>query len=143
MTNDPAFTLRVSLWNSPHLVVIKAFDDLPCDSRGAFRMTCEVTHGGEVIFPKGQLTCALSPGKSTDEIHARELILSLVAMAPDAGTGVDDDYWEGYSPSQLEWVNAHYEAIDLARQDRYCDPRDGSCYESLAEARRKRGTGDL
>lgn len=140
MKQDPnvAFTLRVPLGRST--VTIVAYDDLPADYRGAFQMTCEVRHEGKVIFPRGQLTCALSPGKSTDEIHARELIMSLVAMAPDAGTGVDDDYWQGYTPDQLAWVNAHWEELDMVRQDRYCDPRDGACYATLSEAKRKRGT---
>ncbi len=120
-----AFTLRVRLWNSDKLVTIKAYDDLPFDYRGAVQLTCEVKHGSEVIFPRGQLYCALSPGKCSDGIDAKELILSLVAMAPDAGTGVDEDYWEGYTERQLEWVNTYYEQIDLARQDRYCN-EDGS-----------------
>lgn len=140
--SDPnvAFTLRVPLYRGAPPVIVVAYDDLPYDSRGAIQLTCEVRHAGKVIFPKGQLTCALSPvrGYTSDGIHARELVLSLVAMAPDAGSGVDDDYWQGYSPEQLEWVNTHYEAIDLARADRYCDPETGSCCDSMSEARRKR-----
>ncbi len=130
--SDPnvAFTLRIQLYaksHDPRLVVIKAYDDLPYDYRGAVQLTCEVRHGGKVIFPKGQLTCALSPGKTSDGIDAKELIMSLVAMAPDAGTGVDDDYWTGYTSEQLAWVNEHWEALDMERSDRYCDPETGAC----------------
>lgn len=128
--NDPnvAFTLRIPLFGrgKGKTLVIVAYDDLGFDYRGAVQLTCEVRHGGKIIFPRGQLTCALSPGKTSDGIHARELVMSLVAMAPDAGSGVDDDYWEGYTPEQIAWVNEHWEALDMERSDRYCNPEDGS-----------------
>lgn len=131
--SDPnvAFTLRVRLYRRDYdarLIVIKAYDDLvpQVDYRGAYRLTCEVRHGGKVIFPKGQLVCTLAPGYTTDGIDARELVMALVAMAPDARSGVGDDYFADYTESQLEWVNTHWEGLDSERSDRYCDPETGA-----------------
>ena len=126
MSNDPncCFTLRFHLYtkaHDPRGITIRAFDDLPSDYRGAFRLTVEVKHGREVIFPRGQLECTLAPGWTTDGNRARELVMALVEMAPDAGSGVDDDYWEGYSERQLAWVNEHWETLSCERQARYCD----------------------
>jgi hypothetical protein len=127
---DPnaCFTLRVQLYrreHDPRLITITAFDDLPCDERGAFRITVEVKHGRDVIFPRGQLVCTCAPGWTTDGIRARDLVMDLVAMAPDAGSGVGDDYWEGYTPDQLAWANRYWEALNVERQARYCDPETG------------------
>jgi hypothetical protein len=133
-----AFILRVQTHTGAHslcercakhpTITIAVWDDHfrpEWDSAGRVRLTCEVRHGGEVIFPKGQLYCAVHG--ASDGIRARELILSLVAMHPSDGNGVGDDFYEGYSPEQLEWVEAHGEEIDCVRMDRYCDPETGAC----------------
>lgn len=117
-----AFTLRVKLYNSAHdkrLIVIRVFDDLGWDSAGRVKLTCEVRHGGKVIFPRGQLYCALHG--SSDGIKAKEAIMDLVGMAPDAGGGEGEDYYSDYTPEQIEWCNAHWEALGCERQARYCD----------------------
>ncbi len=113
-------------WNrSCAAVVITAYDDLvpQWDSAGRVRLAVEVKHGRAVIFPRGQLTCALHG--ASDGIAAKELVMGLVAMSPLDGSGVEPEYFADYTPEQLAWVTAHGEAIDMERQDRYCDPETG------------------
>lgn len=119
--SDPniAFTLRVRLYLPEHdkrLITITAYDNLGWDSAGRVRLTVEVRHGGKVIFPLGQLTCALHG--TSDGIEARELAMSLVAMRPG---DTDPDYFEGYTEAQIDWVTAHGEALGMEREIRYCD----------------------
>lgn len=125
---DPCFTLYLHLYNNDkRRVVIRAYDDMvpEYDSAGRIRLTCEVRHGGAVIFPKGQLYCALHA--SSDGTQAKDLILSLVAMHPGARGGEGEDYYADYTPEQLAWVEEHGESIDMCRMDRYCDPETGEC----------------
>jgi hypothetical protein len=53
--------------------------------------------------------------------------MALVAMHPSDGNGVDNEYYADYTPAQIAWVEAHGEALDMVRQDRYCDPETGEC----------------
>lgn len=94
------------------------------DSAGRIKLTCEVKHGSEVIFPAGQLTCALHA--CSDSIQAKELVMALVSMHPSAGGGEGDDYYKDYTPAQLVWVEQHGEALDMERMSRYCD-ESGEC----------------
>lgn len=122
---NPCFVLRVNLYRDQSPITIYAFDDLTpgWDDAGRVRLTCEVRQGSRVVFPYGQLTCALHG--ISDGIAARELVMSLVAMAPDAGGGEGEDYYADYTPDQIAWANEHHEAIDCERQDRYCDDNGG------------------
>lgn len=126
-----AFTLRIKLYRPEHdkrAITIHAYDDLvpQWDSAGRIRLTCEVRHGGKVVFPKGQLTCALHG--TSDGIKAKELIMSLVAMRPG---DTDADYFAGYTPEQLAWVTEHGEALGAEREARYCD-KDGNVRKEAA-----------
>lgn len=128
-TSDPnrCFTLRVRLYRKEHdarVIVIHAYDDLGWDEAGRVRLTCEVRHGGKVVFPKGRLTCALHG--SSDGVAAKELVLALVAMHPSAGGGEGEEFYADYSPEQLAWVETHGESLDMVRDVRYCDPETGS-----------------
>lgn len=125
--SDYAFHLRIRLYRSvgptqSPVCTITAYDDLvpQWDSAGRVRLTVEVRHDGVVVFPKGQLTCALH-GLS-DGIAAKELVMALVAMKPG---DTDRDHFADYTPDQLEWCEAHGEAIDMERMARYCDPETG------------------
>ncbi len=119
--NDPAFTLRLRL--SDGVAVVRVYDDLGWDEAGRIKLTYEVRQGGKVIFPKGQLYGAIHG--SSDGIRAKEHALSHIAMHPTDGSGVDDDFYEGYTPEQIEWVEEHGEWIDMLRMSRYCDPETG------------------
>lgn len=111
-----AFTLAVRSRKGEPLIIIRAFDDLGWDGAGRVKLTCEVRQGGVTIFPRGQLTCALHG--SSDGVKARELVMSLVAMRPG---DTDRDYFDGYTPSQLEWARANGEGLSCERKYRYCD----------------------
>ena len=131
--SNVCFTLRISLYGRAYdkrLILVTAYDDnwSLADTHG--RIDVEVRHGGEVIFPRGQLYCAVSKacGHSSDGVAARELVMSLVAMRPSAGGGEGEDYYANYTPAQLAWVEQHGEALDMVRFDRYCDA-DGNCRE--------------
>lgn len=114
------FTLRVRLYNNDkRLIVIRAFDDAGWDEAGRVKLNVEVRHGGKVIFPKGQLTCALH-GVS-DGTEAKKLVMSLVAMYQGNGSGVDDDYYKDYTAEQSAWSEAHGESLDAEWSYRYCD----------------------
>jgi hypothetical protein len=124
-----AFTLRIKLARDAMQITITAFDgpiqnkhgwSSGWDSAGRVRLTCEVKHGSEVIFPAGQLTCALHG--CSDSIEAKELVMSLVAMQPG---DADADYFADYTPEQLAWVEQHGEALGIEREARYCD-EDGN-----------------
>ena len=125
--SDPACTMRIKLYRKPGpLVIVKIFDDHFApnwDSAGRVRLTYEVRHGGKVIFPKGQLYGAIHG--SSNGVRAKEHALAHIAMHPGDGSGVDDDFYEGYTKDQLDWVTAHGEALDMERMDRYCD-EDGN-----------------
>lgn len=119
-----AFTLRIKLYRPGHdkrAITIHAYDDLvpQWDSAGRVRLTVEVRHGGRVVFPKGQLTCALHG--TSDGIATRELVMALVAMHPSAGGGEGEYYYADYTPEQLAWCEEHGEALDMERMVRYCD----------------------
>ena len=73
--------------------------DAGYDHAGRIKLNVEVKRGKEVLFPKGQLYCALHG--TSDGIKARELVLSMVA--------------EGFGESKYNELLA-YEA-----QYRYCD----------------------
>lgn len=132
MSNDPniAFTLRLKLYNPNHdrrVLVVHVFDHLGWDDAGRVKLTYEVRHGGKVIFPMGQLYGAVH-GPS-DGARAKEHVLSHIAMYPGDGSGVGEDFYEGYTPEQLKWVTTYGEAINIERSDRYCNPEDGSVKE--------------
>jgi hypothetical protein len=118
MSTDPncCFTLRVKTLATEPTIVIRAFDDLGWDSAGRVKLSVEVRQLGQVIFPRGQLHCALHG--TTDGIAARELVLALVAMRPG---GTDADYFADYTPDQIAWAERHGEYLGYERESRYCD----------------------
>lgn len=128
--SDHAFLLRIPTAPTAGYgttISIRAYDDLVprWDHAGRIRLTVEVKHGSKVVFPKGQLTCALHG--SSDGIQAKELVMAMVAMHPGAGGGEGEDYYAGYTPEQLAWCEGHGAALDMVRMNRYCDPETGEC----------------
>jgi hypothetical protein len=113
--HDFLFTLRVKLRKDEPVVVIRAW-------QGSFqapnhtRIDCELRQGGKVIFARGATWCA-TPG-CVDGIEARELVMSLLAMRPG---DTDEEYFAGYTPEQLEWVERNGESLGCERECRYCD----------------------
>lgn len=111
------FTLRVKLHDGT--CVIRAYDG----GRGRFggeRIDVEVRMGGRVIFPLGALYCGTPAcgGMTVDGRRAKELVMSLVAMKPG---DTDSEYFDSYTPEQLEWANRYGEELSCEREARYCD----------------------
>ena len=131
MNQNPniAFTLRLTPFRKEYdkrQIIVTVYDDLGWASNGGIKISCEVRHGGKVIFPRGQLWGSLPPGRSSDGIAAREHALAMVAIKPG---DTDEDFFKDYSPEQLAWLKEYAEHVDMIRSDRYCDPQDGSCKE--------------
>lgn len=124
--SDPAFTLRVKLFLHAPPIVIRAYDDHfrpSWDSAGRVRLAVEVLQDGEVIFPLGQLYCAVHG--ASDGNSAKELVMSLVGMAPAARGGEGPEYYADYTADQLAWADMHHEMLGCERERRYCDPTTG------------------
>ena len=124
--SDPAFTLRVRLSREAPSIVIRAYDDYfrpSWDSAGRVRLAVEVLQDGEVIFPLGQLYCAVHG--ASDGNSAKELVMSLVGMAPAARGGEGPEYYADYTADQLAWADMHHEMLGCERERRYCDPTTG------------------
>ena len=110
---DFLFTLRVCVFASEPLVVINAFEGQARVVGGSHnQIDVEVRQGGRVVFPRGALYCGLPSFRSVDGPHARELVLSLVAMKP--GDTDDDDFFANYTPEQLAWVDRNADGVSYA-----------------------------
>lgn len=133
-TPDFLFRLRFRL-NIPGQggwVTIKAWDGSlahplrrnpthsPIDAEMSWR--ADGQRRGTVVFPRGATYCAVTSSMTTDGIAARELVTSLFCMKPG---DTDADYFEGYTPEQLAWVEQWAETLDCEKQARYCDPETG------------------
>lgn len=109
---DFLFTLRVCVFASEPLVVINAFEGQARVVGGSHnQIDVEVRQGGRVVFPRGALYCGLPSFRSVDGPHARELVLSLVAMKPG---DTDDDFFANYTPEQLAWVDRNADGVSYA-----------------------------
>src|SRR3954470_2205102 len=115
---DFLFQLRIKCFINDKPIIINAFDR-PCFDR-TWSIDVEVRQGGKVIFPRGQLYCgsAVQSNEPQDGDAAKELVMSLVAMAPG---DTDKEYFSDYTPEQLEWVEKYSYVLIDARMCRYCD----------------------
>jgi hypothetical protein len=111
------FTLRVKL--SDGMCVIRAFDG-GNGLLGGYRIDVEVRMNGKIIFPIGATYCSTPAcgGMSVDGVHAKDLVMSLVAMKLG---DTDDEYFASYTSEQLAWAERYGEELDCERQTRYCD----------------------
>lgn len=112
--SDLLFTLRVTYRDEP-MIVIRAWE-IGFQEPNHTRLDVEVKQGGKVIFEKGFLYCGIPSQESIDGDAAKECVLSLVAMAPG---DTDREYFENYTPEQLEWVSAHGEELRYEADRRY------------------------
>lgn len=112
--SQPLFVLTFELAGKP--CVISAFESVRNAGPNHARLDVEVKHGDVEVFPLGSLWCGVASQHSTDGTDARELVLSLVAMNPG---DTDRDYFESYSPDQLDWAVAHGEGVDVVKCERY------------------------
>ena len=119
--HDFLFTLRVCVFASEPLVVVNAFEGRGRGGGSHNRIDVEVSQGGRVVFPRGQLYCGLPTFKPIDGPDARELVLLLVAMKPPCfgHCDTDADYFEHYTPEQLAWVDRNADGVGAAAASRY------------------------
>lgn len=128
MSNDCfLFELRLDLFKNQPMIIIRAYDggwQIVSDGWPAKnKINIEVRQGGKVIFPLGSLWCATP--RSIDGIEAKELVMSTVEMKPG---DTDKDYFNSYTPEQLQWALKYGESISMERDRRYCDD-DGNVKE--------------
>lgn len=113
------FELRIPLDNS--ICSIKTWEgERSLGNPYHMRIDVEVRHKGKVVFPKGATYCGLPRMHSWSRTgnHAKELVMSLVAMKPG---DTDPDYFNEYTEEQLAWVKAYGEYLSMEREARYCD----------------------
>jgi hypothetical protein len=75
------------------------------------------------VFERGQVYVGIPGHQTIDGRYAREAVLSALAVKPG---DTDSDYFEDYTPEQLEWTSAHGEDLSLEAAGRYGDERLGS-----------------
>lgn len=108
------FTLRVRMNGEP-MIVIRAWE-MGFQHPNHTRLDVEVRQGSKIIFDKGSLYCGVSSMHSIDGDAAKELVMSLVAMRPG---DTDREYFDSYTPEQLDWATAHGELLSMIADDRY------------------------
>lgn len=112
--SDKLFTIRFKL--STGWITMTAWESPEYSSTGHTRLDCELRQNGKTIFPRGATYCG-TPGHMTiDGDDAKELVASLFAMKPG---DTDSEYFESYTPDQLEWAEQNGEELDLLKMDRY------------------------
>jgi hypothetical protein len=116
------FTLRYSLDDGSRLT-IDAYDTGVMDNRGTTRITIRAVHhigkDRRVIWRPGETWCHPGPGDCDDSDKAKELVTSLVTIRPG---DTDADYFEGYSPEQLEFCERYGEVLQMIAWERYGEP---------------------
>lgn len=115
------FTLRCNM--SDGLVVIHTYDPGVID-KSHTRIDATLIWNGKTIFPVGATWCSIPNGTDLRGITSKELVLSLFEMRPG---DTDSEYFDSYTPEQLEWAIKHGEELGMIRDQRYCDPRTGAC----------------
>lgn len=116
------FTLYVDTCTHAPMIVIRAYNANEV-SGSHNQINVEVRQGGKVIFPRGTLYCGLTQNYSLDGVHAKELVMSLVAMKLG---DTDSDYFASYTPEQLAWADTYGDLLTTTRESRYCDPETGA-----------------
>lgn len=118
--HDWLFELRIpGQFKGEPMIVIHAWDANHTDPQtGHMRIDCELRQGGKVIFQRGATYCAVNRWTGTDSDAAKELVMALFAMKPG---DTDPDYFDSYSPEQLEWAKRNGEHLSCEREVRYCD----------------------
>lgn len=91
--------------------------DAGFDNRGAVKYRAQVKVGGKVLFPvDGPLNGSFSPMWACDGDEAKEHVLFHLATKPG---DTDDDFFNGYTPEQLAFVEANSDEVTMAKLDRY------------------------
>ncbi|WP_146644966.1 hypothetical protein [Labilithrix luteola] len=127
MKGDRLFTLRYALWDGTRLT-IHAIHTGRYDDRGTSRITIEAVHTSgrssdakfrRVVWHEGQTWCHPSPVDTDDGDRTRELVTSLVAIKPG---DTDSEYFDGYTPEQLDFATTYGEELTMQSWERYGEP---------------------
>lgn len=113
MKHEHLFTCRYRL--STGMVVIHAAYN-PAQFGTHTRINVAVRQNGKVIFPLGSLYCGIPGHRSIDGKEGKELVGSLVAMKPG---DTDSDYFDSYTPEQLEWAKENGEELSCLVESRF------------------------
>ncbi len=130
MSDDLLFTLRVGLTNPIYgnaIATIRAFDahhtsrdtgHMRIDVEVILTETVNAKRTRTVVFPRGQLYCAVNRWTAIDSDAAKALVLSLVGMKKG---DTDAEYFADYSPEQLTFASEYGDTIAVTGNDRYGD----------------------
>ena len=121
---EPVFTLRVVLGRDASgrdercLIRVYEGPETSAVGRGTTHTTlyCELQHAGRVLFPREQFTVGIPHGDCLDSDYAKAAVLSLFALKPG---DTDEDFFEHYTPEQLDFCERYGEALSLEALNRY------------------------
>jgi hypothetical protein len=113
----PLFTLRFKVGNvnQTENVTIRAYEGPVQQPYGHTTIFCELRAPG-VIFSRDEFYIGVPRGEVLDSKYSKAMVMSLFAMKPG---DTDDEFFEHYSPEQLEFVEEHGEEISLISAERY------------------------
>jgi hypothetical protein len=111
-----------------------AFRHVRDEGRHHCRLAYEFYHNDELIFEGDDF--GSSPMHSIDGDETVAALLSFLSLKPG---DTDREYFESYTPRQMEWCQEHGEEVgaypDGARRDRYCTTTHGRGHEEDAPRR--------
>lgn len=89
-------------------VVVRLYETYDRAPTGQQKLAYRLTHGGETIFEGEDYGC--SPRNPIDSDEALRGLMGFLTLRPG---DTDPEYFEGYTPRQLEWAETHGEELSL------------------------------
>jgi hypothetical protein len=113
--NDPShlFTLRVKLGGG--IATIHAYEAGRTGPHHT-KVELELRHGGETIFPRAGSYVGIPGHETIDGDGAKRCALGLFALKPG---DTDAEFFERYTPEQLEFVRTWGEELSMIAEERY------------------------
>lgn len=107
---DIAALELIKTWTDPdgQGFVLQIFDTRSTDHLGKSRLAYRFLHNDKLIF-EGDDFCA-SPMNSIDGLQTVAALLSFLSLQ-DGDT--DEEYFDSYTPEQIEWRDAYAEDLSL------------------------------
>ena len=123
--NDELFRLRVRLGRDVTLAVTAwegkrmAPNHTRIDVRARLYFHNGIKRTYADIFRRGDTWCGIPSHQTIDGKAARECVLSLLAMRPG---DTDSEYFDSYTPEQLEFAGSYGEELGSVSEFRYGRP---------------------
>lgn len=119
--NSKLFTLKLRMYDGNRVVIDAHEGPYTYSETGHTRIDVRARAGAagkplREVFPFGATYCGVSRYNSIDGKAAKELVLSLVAMKPG---DTDAEYFECYTPEQLDFVESYGDEITMIKESRY------------------------